>query len=166
MGLAEEVEIIKLITLYKNIDPAKLKLMCFASERMTFKKGEILCRQGESGDSAFIILEGAVDVQVERDEGTKKIVETLTQNDIVGEIALLCDVNRTATVIAKGDLTTLKVTKDLFFGLVKDFPEIGVEIMREIAYRLVKTTAKLVDTEGQLDAANEQLDAATAGTGA
>ncbi len=143
MGLAEEVEILRRIPLFTNIDPAKLKLMCFASERMTFKDGEVLCRQGETGDAAFIILDGKADVQVERKEGTMSVA-TLTKNDIVGEIAILCDVPRTATVVAKGDLTTLKVTKDLFFGLVKDFPEIGIEIMRVLAHRLETTTGELI----------------------
>ena len=142
MGLAEEVEILRRIPLFANIDPAKLKLMCFASERVTFKDGEVLCRQGETGDSAFIILDGTADVQVERREGTMSVA-TLTKNDIVGEIAILCDVPRTATVVAKGELTTLKVTKDLFFGLVKDFPEIGIEIMRVLAHRLEQTTVQL-----------------------
>ncbi len=143
MGLAEEVEILRRIPLFTNIDSAKLKLMCFASERMTFKDGEVLCRQGETGDAAFIILDGKADVQVERKEGTMSVA-TLTKNDIVGEIAILCDVPRTATVVAKGDLTTLKVTKDLFFGLVKDFPEIGIEIMRVLAHRLEATTGELI----------------------
>ncbi len=143
MGLAEEVEILRRIPLFTNIDPAKLKLMCFASERMTFKDGEVLCRQGETGDAAFIILDGTADVQVERKEGTMSVA-TLAKNDIVGEIAILCDVPRTATVVAKGDVTTLKVTKDLFFGLVKDFPEIGIEIMRVLAHRLEQTTGQLL----------------------
>jgi len=143
MGLAEEVEILRRIPLFTNIDPAKLKLMCFASERMTFKDGEVMCRQGETGDAAFIILDGTADVQVKRKEGTMSVA-TLTKNDIVGEIAILCDVPRTATVVAKGDLVTLKVTKDLFFGLVKDFPEIGIEIMRVLAHRLEQTTGQLL----------------------
>ncbi|MDJ0943426.1 MAG: cyclic nucleotide-binding domain-containing protein [Kiloniellales bacterium] len=143
MGLAQEVEILRRIPLFANIDPAKLKLMCFASERVTFKDGEVLCRQGETGDSAFIILDGTADVQVKRKEGTMSVA-TLTKNDIVGEIAILCDVPRTATVLAKGELTTLKVTKELFFGLVKDFPEIGIEIMRVLAHRLEATTGELI----------------------
>ena len=52
MSLEKEVEILKRIPLFSNIDNSKLKLMCFASERMTFKAGEVLCRQGDPGDSA------------------------------------------------------------------------------------------------------------------
>ncbi len=143
MSLEKEVEILKRIPLFSNIDNSKLKLMCFASERMTFTAGEVLCRQGEPGDSAFIILDGKADVQVDKPEG-KMTVATLSTNDIVGEIAILCDVPRTATVVAQGELTALKVTKDFFFRMVGDFPEVAVEIMRVLAHRLEQTTAQLM----------------------
>jgi CRP/FNR family cyclic AMP-dependent transcriptional regulator len=54
----------------------------------------------------------------------------------VGEIGILCDVPRTATVVATEDLTTLKITKDLFFRMVTDFPTISIEVMRVLAQRL------------------------------
>ena len=49
------------------------------------------------------------------------------------------------TVTAASELVTLKVTKDLFFRLITDFPEMGVEIMRVLAHRLEQTTAQLLD---------------------
>jgi CRP/FNR family cyclic AMP-dependent transcriptional regulator len=62
---------------------------------------------------------------------------------VVGEIAILCDVPRTATVQAKIALTTLKISKDTFFGLVNEFPQISIEIMRELARRLEHKNAQL-----------------------
>ena len=52
-------------------------------------------------------------------------------------------VTRSATIKAAGELITLKVTKELFFRMVTDFPEMGVEIMRVLAHRLESTTAQL-----------------------
>jgi CRP-like cAMP-binding protein len=69
------------------------------------------------------------------------------KNDIVGEIAILCDVPRTATVQATSELTTLRITKDLFFRMVTDFPEMGVEVMRVLAHRLEQTTAQLREAQ-------------------
>jgi CRP-like cAMP-binding protein len=141
VSIEQEVEILRKIPLFANIDPAKLKLMCFASERLTFKPGQSLFDQGDSADSAYIIAAGTADVIVTTDKPT--VVAKLAQNDIVGEIAILCEVPRTATVTATSELTTLRITKDLFFRMVTDFPEMGVEVMRVLAHRLEQTTAQL-----------------------
>lgn len=142
MSLDQEVDILRKIPLFANIDPAKLKLMCFASQRLTFKPGQSLCDQGEAGDSAFIIIEGNADVVVENNGPL--VVAKVGKNEIIGEIAILCDVPRTATVVATSELTALEITKDLFFRMVTDFPEMGVEIMRVLAHRLEHTTAQLM----------------------
>ena len=55
---------------------------------------------------------------------------------------------RTATVTAKSSLEALRITKDLFFRLVKEFPEIAIEVMRELAHRLENTNARLRDMAG------------------
>jgi CRP-like cAMP-binding protein len=142
VSIEQEVEILRKIPLFANIDPAKLKLMCFASERLTFKEGQSLFDQGDPGDAAFIIVDGAADVIVTN--GSPMVVAKVAKNDIVGEIAILCDVPRTATVMATSELTTLKITKDIFFRMITDFPEMGVEVMRVLAHRLENTTADLM----------------------
>ena len=144
MSLEQEVEILRKIPLFAKIAPAKLKLMAYASQRLTFKVGKSLVKQGDSGDSAFIIIEGTADVVVNTPDGPVTVA-SMGRNDIVGDIAILIDIPRTATVTATSELVALKVTKELFFQLVIDFPEMGVEIMRELAHRLVQTTAQLTE---------------------
>lgn len=139
MSLAEEVELLKKIPLFANIETSKLKLLAFTSERVRFKQGDSLFHQGEIGDSAYIIVDGSADVVVDTPSGPKTVA-TVAKNDFVGEIAILCDVPRTATVTATTDLTTLCISKDLFFRLVTEFPQMAVEIMRVLAQRLEKTT--------------------------
>ena len=142
MSIEQEVEILRRIPLFANVESAKLKLMCFASERVTYKSGQSLFEQGDVGDAAFIIIEGAADVIVTHE--APLVVAQVGKDDIVGEIAILVDIPRTATVTATSDLTTLKITKDLFFRMITDFPEMGVEIMRVLAQRLEQTTAQLL----------------------
>ena len=142
MSLEKEVEILRRVPLFANIDPAKLKLIAFTSERLSFRAGQVLVRQGNAGDAAFILLEGVAEVVLDQG-GQELIVAELKGNDIVGEMAILCDVPRTATIRAKTPVTTLKVTKDVFFRLIHDFPEIGVEVMRMLAHRLEHTTQQL-----------------------
>lgn len=142
MSIDQEVEILRNIPMFAKIEPPKLKLMAFASERLVFKPGQPLFAQGEAGDSAYIVVDGEADVLINTPNGPISVA-TLKRNDIIGEIAILCDVPRTATVQAKAELTTLKITKELFFRMVTDFPDMGIEIMRVLAQRLEQTTAQL-----------------------
>lgn len=142
MSLNEEVELLRRIPLFAKIEPSKLKLLAFTSQRLTYKPGDILCRQGDPGDAAFVIIGGEADVMVDTPGGPLKVAH-LKQNDFVGEIAILCDVPRTATVAAATEVTTLRIEKDLFFRLITDFPQIAIEIMRVLAQRLERTTTDL-----------------------
>ena len=146
MSIDKEVEILRQIPLFANIEPVKLKLMAFASERITFQAGQSLFQHGDEGDAAYIIVDGEADVLVDTPSGPLRVAK-VKRNDIVGEIAILCDVPRTATVTVTEELTTLRITKDLFFRMVTDFPEMGVEVMRVLAHRLEQTTAQLREAQ-------------------
>ncbi len=146
MSIDQEVEILRRIPIFAKIDPAKLKLMAFASERVTYKPGQTLFKQGERGDAAFIVLNGTADVLINAANGPLRVA-SLSENEIVGEIAILCDIPRTATVQAATELVTLRITADLFFRMLMDFPEMGVEVMRVLAHRLEQTTAQLREVQ-------------------
>ncbi len=143
MSLTEEVELLRNIPLFARIEPSKLKLLAFTSERLTFHPGQDLMVQGDIGDAAYIIIDGNADVIVNTPNGPLTVANA-GKNDFVGEIAILCDVPRTATVKAQGELTALKISKDLFFRLVGEFPQMAVEIMRVLALRLEKMTSQLM----------------------
>ena len=148
MSLNEEVELLRHIPLFSNIEPSKLKLLAFTSERLTYEPGQELFHQGDMGDAAYIVIQGEADVVVDTPTGEIKVA-SLGRNDIIGEIAILCDVPRTATVMANSELVTLRISKDLFFRLVTEFPQMAVEIMRELARRLEKMTAQLQSAMSQ-----------------
>ena len=130
------------VSIFKNIDPAKRKLLAFTSRTVEFSPGQDLLRQGEIGDKAYIILSGEAEVLLESNDGEVRIAK-LGVHELIGEIAILIDTPRTATVRALTELSALEISKDIFLQWVNNFPEIGVEVMRELAHRLVRTTAKL-----------------------
>jgi CRP-like cAMP-binding protein len=149
MTLKQDVEVLRNIPLFSKIEPARLKLLAFTSEHVEFADGEIVCRQGELGDAAYIVLEGDADVVVNTPDGPVTVAR-LGRNDIVGEIAVLCDVPRTATVRAVSRLVTLRISKDGFFQLLMQFPQVGVGIMHELASRLIHTTQQLTELSSRL----------------
>lgn len=149
MSLQNEVDQLRRIPLFAQIDLAKLKLMAFTSERLTFGLGQALFKEGDPGDGAYLILSGSVDVQLNAG-GAPITIAHLEQNAFVGEMAILCDVPRTASVVAAEPVDALKIKKDTFFQLLKDVPQMAVEIMRELAQRLHHTNEELRDAKAQL----------------
>ncbi len=143
MSLQQDVELLRNIPLFAKIDQSRLKLLAFTSQRLTYTQGENLFLQGDIGDSAYIIVEGTAEVVIDTPTGPMTVAK-VGKNDFVGEIAILCDVPRTATVSATSELVTMRISKELFFQLVCQFPEMSVEIMRELANRLHKTTQALM----------------------
>ncbi|MAZ97819.1 MAG: cyclic nucleotide-binding protein [Rhodospirillaceae bacterium] len=142
MSLNKEAELLRDIPLFRNISPAKLKLLAFTSERLWHDDEQFLFKEGDDGDAAYIILSGTAVVSIESNSGSQEVAR-LKKGGVVGEISILCDVPRTATVQAQDSLTTLRITKDTFFHLITEFPEISIEIMRELAFRLDETNKQL-----------------------
>ncbi|HTR84678.1 MAG TPA: Crp/Fnr family transcriptional regulator [Reyranella sp.] len=142
MNLNEEVEILKGVPLFSKVEPARLKLIAFTGERVNYAEGQELFHQGDVGDAMYVILGGVADVLLETPNGQIRVAE-LKKNSFVGDIAILCDVPRTATIKAREQLVTLKISKDMFFRLVAEFPQMAIEMMRELAHRLEDTNQKL-----------------------
>lgn len=143
MSLHQEVEILRRVPFFAEIEPAKLKLLAFMSERVGFDDGKIVCKQGDAADAAYLILEGQADIILEGAAAPPITVATLGANEIVGEVGLLCNVPRNATVRAKGRLVTLRISKDPFMRMVREFPNMAVSIMQELAHRLDSTNNQL-----------------------
>jgi CRP/FNR family cyclic AMP-dependent transcriptional regulator len=142
MNLNEEVELLRRVPIFAKMEPAKLKLLAFTSERMNFAVGQEVCHQGDPGDTMYVILGGTADVLIDTSSGQIAVAE-MTKNDFFGEIAILCDVPRTATIKAREPLSTLKISKDTFYRMVGEFPTMAIEIMRELAHRVEDTNKKL-----------------------
>ena len=142
MSLATEVELIRHVPIFGAIGPAKQKLLCFSSDRLTFEPGQVMFREGDAADAAYVIIEGVVEITVEA-AGGPLLVNTLGQSDVVGETAIFGDVPRTATASAKTRVEALRVYKDLFLELVRDNADAAMELNRILATRLANTTAQL-----------------------
>lgn len=148
MLLNEEVKTLRSLPLFSGVPSAKLKLLAFTSERMSFRAGEVLFHQGDIGDAAYVILSGRAAVLVESADGQSQVAE-VADNTIVGEIAILCNNTRSATVKALTPLEALRIGKEEFIKLLTDFPELTIEVVRVLASRLSQTTTELSETRAR-----------------
>ncbi len=138
MSLEQEVELIRGIQIFSKIPPAKQKLLCFSSERLTYPAGQVLFREGDVGDACYVIIEGTIEISV-----NSLVISTLGRNQIIGEIAVFGHVPRTATVTATTRLEVLRFSGDLFRSVVRENADAAVEMCRILAERLANTTLKL-----------------------
>jgi putative ABC transport system ATP-binding protein len=141
-GFGDEIDVLASVPLFAGLDRSKLKLLSFASERFTYNAGETVFRQGEVGDKAYVIIAGDADVILETLDGPKTLV-TMSKNDLFGELALLCDAPRTATIDAATDLSLMSISKDVFFKLISEDVDMSARVTRSVADRLERTTRDL-----------------------
>lgn len=142
MSLEQEFELIRRVPIFSTIEPAMLKLLCFSSDRLTYDEGQLMFRAGDPPDSAYIVLEGAVDISVPTPKGPL-IVNTLGRNDVIGEIGIFGDVPRTATATARTRLEVLRISRDVFVNVIRGNPDAAIALIRILADRLARTTAQL-----------------------
>lgn len=88
--------------------------MNYLEHKKEFSAGDVILRQGEEGDCAYIIEEGLVEISISRPTGDTRIVGTRGPGAIIGEMAIVDDAPRTATVVAVEDCKMLQITKDDF----------------------------------------------------
>ncbi|MGF1563519.1 MAG: cyclic nucleotide-binding domain-containing protein [Geminicoccaceae bacterium] len=149
MSLNKDVEVLRKIPLFAKLEPAKLKLLAFTSERLEYQAGDELFAEGDIGDAAYIVLKGHADIVVRTPNGPVTVAK-VGPGEIVGEIAILCDVPRTASVVAHDDLAVLRIAKENFFKMLTQFPQMSIEIMNELAMRLYHTTQNLTSVKNEL----------------
>ena len=157
MKFEAEVNALQRTPMFQGVDPSRLRLLAFMGEDRTFRDGELIVRQGETSDSAYLILSGKADVIVEFG-GASSVVAQLGQSEVFGEMAMLCETPRTATVRAKGELRTLLFEREGMLRLLREFPEMAIEMSRSLAQRLERTTMELARLR-----ANAAADAPPAG---
>lgn len=145
-SLEEETTVLKRIPLFEHLDPAGLKLLAFTSGLLTLWEGETLFKEGEIGAAAYVILDGEADVLIGH-EGRETVVNHVGQNELIGELALLSEVPRSATVRATKDLTVLELKKDVFLELIEREPRVSAFLARQMSGRLASTMEQLRDRD-------------------
>lgn len=107
------------VPLFEGLAPAERVALSRAAALRTYRRGERIVTQGQPGDSFFVLLKGRLSVSILSPEGREIVLSTLSAGDHFGEMALLDDAPRSATVTAveKSELAVL--TRDAFFDLLK-----------------------------------------------
>jgi CRP/FNR family transcriptional regulator, cyclic AMP receptor protein len=129
--LQAECQALRQIPIFRDLDPAKLKLLAFAAERTVVEKGDIVYRAGETSDAVYVLLSGEVDVMHDHVR-----LARLSCGALFGEIGVLCARPRANTLVAVSELSLLRIEKNVFFELLQEMPQVAVALSRELGRRL------------------------------
>ena len=138
MDIQRETEALGKVPLFSKLDQSKLKLLAFTSELQTYEDGEILFREGEAADCTFVILDGQANIYAKtKADAGEVIVGTLKSNQLLGELGVLTNSPRSATIRAKGRLMMLCISSDMFLKLLAENPSVALDVMRQLSGKLV-----------------------------
>jgi CRP-like cAMP-binding protein len=122
--------------LFKGLSRHELVELAKVTEDLEVADGKVLAREGEIGHEFFVIVDGEVVVSKEGQE-----IRRLSAGDFFGEIALLWESRRTATVTAASPLRFFVLTRQAFRGLVDHHPDIEAKVLEELEQRVRATEA-------------------------
>jgi phosphoserine phosphatase RsbU/P len=131
----EVARVLGLHPAFRRFDRAALQAMAARCGFARFAKGDTIIRQGETGDVAYLVLDGAAEVFVEIPAGRIPMA-TLGRYNTIGELGAFTDMPRTATVIAAAELSALRIEREALLGLAAEYPVIAVAVIGELGRRL------------------------------
>ena len=128
-----KVQALKRAPLFEDLSRRELVQLARVTEDLELPPGKVLCTEGDLGHEFFVIVEGKTEVT----KGGKRVAAR-AGGDFVGEIALLEDTRRTATVTAKTPLRVFVLTRKDFRRLVQENPSVERKVVRTLARRVVE----------------------------
>jgi CRP-like cAMP-binding protein len=126
-----KLELLKGVPLFAGCSKKELGEIALVADEIDVGEGKVLTREGDTGREFFMLVEGAVDV---RRNGRR--IRTMGPGEFFGEIALVSDRPRTATVTTTAPATLLVVTDRAFRQLMRKIPSIQLKVLTALADRL------------------------------
>jgi CRP/FNR family transcriptional regulator, cyclic AMP receptor protein len=127
----QKVEMLSQVPLFAGCSKKELRSIATLADEIDLRQGKVLTRQGAPGREFFVLLEGTVEIV--RDG---KLIDTLGEGDFFGELALISNIPRTATVTATSPIRVLVVFARDFRRLLQEDASIAMKVLGVMAERM------------------------------
>jgi diguanylate cyclase (GGDEF)-like protein len=128
------IQVLRNSPLFKGLSNLELDAVTACLEPRSVKAGEIVFCEGDDGEEMYIIISGNVDAWVSQTDGTQRRMFELGAGDFFGEMSIIANESRSATLTAKGDMELLAIHGTDFCRILFEFPMIGVKILKVIRH--------------------------------
>lgn len=146
MTIYDDVSTLRRIPLFAGLDQRGLMRLATNCSRVKFSAGQFLCREGDDADAAYVVIAGEAIVTVAAG-GEERVLTRSGPSALIGELGIICNVPRSATVRADGELEALRIEREHFLLLLREQPDAALQVLRAIGLRLVELTQQIARGE-------------------
>ena len=145
----ELIDLLINIPIFDGLDSTELHITARYMNIVKAQRGEILFREGDKGDYMCFVAEGALDIIKASEAGRYVALSSLNKGRCIGEMAILDNFPRSASVRARNDSTLITLSRDGFNKILEEHPRVGIKILKGLArllsLSLRKTSSRLAD---------------------
>jgi CRP-like cAMP-binding protein len=139
MALDDDIRRLAAFDLFRALEQDALRLLAFSVETRLLRAGDVIFREGDTSDGAYLLVTGAVDVTSAALSAPVRMKPVV----LLGEVALVTETVRPNTVIACEPTTVLRITRTLFHRVLQEYPRSTARLRDTLAARLRATTSDL-----------------------
>jgi CRP-like cAMP-binding protein len=136
MAVSDDVELLAGVPLFKGLNSEQLRLIAFGAEHRGLPLNDVLFRQGEEAECAYVVASGRIDLYVTDRSGAHHLEARAGRGTMLSELALATAVERKFTAIAAEDSDVIRITRPLFHRMIEEYPDMAVVVRQRIAVSL------------------------------
>ena len=145
MAAKNEEEAVRKAPLFTALDEASAATLRASMTGVKLSRGQVLFKEGDAGDQLFVVVDGKLKLGTTSNDGRENLLSILGPGDMFGELSLFDPVPRTATATAVVDSKLLALANYQVIGLVKEHPQVSLQLLGRLAQRLRKANDVLSD---------------------
>jgi len=143
---ARKRELLARVPLFAGLAPREVDALAAVARSLSLAPREKLFHKGDPGNQVYAVVEGTLKVVTTSESGDDVVFNLVAAGEVIGEIAALCQSERTATVVAIGDCELLAIDRRDLFAFLRAHPEAALELMQVLARRLRSLSELVEDT--------------------
>jgi HEAT repeat protein len=137
LSVIERVLFLRKVSLFADLSPADLERVAQLVEERGYADGEVIAAEGEVGEELHIVIEGTIRV-VQGGEGSERELARRATGDVVGEMSLIAQAPRIASLVADGPVRTIRLGRHEFESMLRERPGVALAVMRVLVQRLAE----------------------------
>lgn len=139
----DRISVLQKVPIFGTLDAHDLERIVAVTHQRSYRKDSVILIEEEVGHTMFIVMGGLVKISRISEDGKEVILAVMGKGDFFGELSLLDGQARSANVTVLKDSEMLLIHRDDFLPLLKEFPQIAIELLKVLAGRLRKSDTQI-----------------------